>query len=125
MSSVIQNNNDNQNNENNNLKPSSTLNSGKIKIKFGTEADVMENMRIYPNNTVSTTKYNVLTWLPKSLLFQFLRAANIYFLIISILTTFAFSPKNPLSMIGTFALVLILTMLKEGYEVSSIILLLN
>ena len=29
----------------------------------------------------------------------------------------SFSPKNPISMIGTFAAVLIFTMLKEAYEV--------
>ena len=58
----------------------------------------------------------MITLLPKSLLWQFRRAANIYFLIISILTVMPFSPKNPLSMIGTFALVLVFTMFKEAYE---------
>jgi len=32
------------------------------------------------------------------------------------LTLFPFSPKTPASMIGTFACVLIFTMLKEAYE---------
>lgn len=67
-------------------------------------------------NAVRTTKYTFLSWAPLSLLFQFKRAANIYFLIISILTCLSFSPKNPTSMIGTFAFVLIFTMFKELYE---------
>lgn len=35
----------------------------------------------------------MITWFPKSLMIQFLRAANIYFLIITILTAMPFSPK--------------------------------
>lgn len=57
-----------------------------------------------------------MTWAPLSLLFQFKRVANIYFLVISILTCQSFSPKSPGSMIGTFAAVLFFTMLKEAYE---------
>lgn len=68
------------------------------------------------SNKVRTTKYTILTWAPLSLLFQFKRAANVYFLLISILTVMKFSPKNPASMIGTFAMVLVFTMLKEAYE---------
>ena len=68
------------------------------------------------SNRVRTTKYTLLSWAPLSLLFQFKRAANIYFLIISLLTCMSFSPKKPASMIGTFAMVLIFTMLKEAYE---------
>ena len=67
-------------------------------------------------NKVKTTKYELHTWAPLSLGFQFTRAANIYFLVISILTTQEFSPKTPASMIGTFTAVLFFTMLKEAYE---------
>lgn len=45
------------------------------------------------NNKVRTTKYNIISWLPKSILMQFQRIANIYFLIIMILNFFYFSPK--------------------------------
>ena len=61
-------------------------------------------------------RYTALTWAPLSLLFQFKRAANIYFLIITILTAMPFSPKTVASMAGTFVLVLVFTMLKEAYE---------
>ena len=39
----------------------------------------------YKDNTINTTKYNIITFLPKSLLLQFMRFANIYFLIITII----------------------------------------
>lgn len=88
--------------------------SEKRDIAFSAPGRVASNL---PNtNKVITSRYSILTWIPKSLFQQFRRAANIYFLIISILTSMPFSPKNPVSMIGTFAGVLIFTMLKELYE---------
>lgn len=91
----------------------------KIKVIAGTDCeDKKLNNIIFKKNKISTTKYNIVTFLPKSLLMQFRRIANIYFLIISILTCMSFSPKNPVTMIGTFAIVLIFTMIKEGYEVN-------
>lgn len=68
------------------------------------------------SNKVRTTKYTLLTWAPLSLFYQFKRAANVYFLVITVLTTMSFSPKRPVSMIMTFSLVLIFTMFKEAYE---------
>jgi len=44
-------------------------------------------------NRVKTSRYTFWDWIPKSLILQFKRAANIYFLIISILTCLSFSPK--------------------------------
>ena len=68
------------------------------------------------SNRICTAKYNLITWAPKSLLYQFRRVANLYFLIISVLSFMSFSPKSPVSMAGTFAAVLVFTMLKEAYE---------
>jgi len=68
------------------------------------------------SNKVKTSKYSLLTWAPKSLILQFRRAANIYFLVICVLSFFSFSPKSPTSLVGTFAAVLFFTMLKEAYE---------
>jgi phospholipid-transporting ATPase len=76
----------------------------------------MNQFKLFGDNTITTTKYNILTWFPKSLLMQFMRIANVYFLIISILTVMPFSPKNPYSQLATFAIVLIFTMLKEAWE---------
>lgn len=70
----------------------------------------------FSTNSIRTSKYTLLTWAPKSLFFQFQRVANIYFLIISILSAQYFSPKNPFTMAGTFGAVLVFTMFKEAYE---------
>lgn len=70
----------------------------------------------FAGNSIRTSRYTILSWAPKSLIWQFRRSANVYFLIISILTTLSFSPKNPFSMVSTFAAVLVFTMLKEAYE---------
>lgn len=90
----------------------------KIKVEFGKEWHDRPKDQKKKSNHVRTTKYTLLSWAPLSLLFQFKRAANIYFLIISVLTCLEFSPKSPGSMIGTFAAVLVFTMLKEAYEVN-------
>jgi len=87
----------------------------RIQINFG--AGTMQNkLHKFTNNYVSTTKYSLLTFLPKSLIMQFMRVANIYFLVITILTNLSFSPKQPASQIMTFVMVLFFTMVKEGFE---------
>lgn len=75
------------------------------------------------SNTISNTKYNILTWLPKSLLEQFRRIANVYFLVISILmfigtyATYLFqTPLDPYSTVVTLIFVLLVTCIKEGME---------
>jgi len=55
---------------------------------------VNENRMDYPSNSISTSKYNVLNFLPKNLLFQFSKLANIYFVVIFI--HFLSQKKNPL-----------------------------
>ncbi|XP_039064213.1 phospholipid-transporting ATPase 3-like [Hibiscus syriacus] len=40
----------------------------------------------YRGNSISTTKYNFFTFLPKGLYEQFRRVANLYFLMVSILS---------------------------------------
>lgn len=75
------------------------------------------------SNKISTTKYSLLSWLPLSLFEQFRRIANVYFLVTSIIMLIGFyapevftSPLNPYSTIITFAFVLLVTSVKEGYE---------
>jgi phospholipid-transporting ATPase len=84
-----------------------------INIRFGNDIDVIQRKA---SNIIRTTKYTWYSWAPVSLIMQFKRAANVYFLYITILTSMPFSPKAPVSMIGTFALVLFFTMCKELYE---------
>ena len=72
---------------------------------------------------ITTTKYNLITWLPKSVLEQFRRVANVYFLGISILMLIGdyapyifITPLDPYSTLGTLIFVLLVTSFKEGYE---------
>ncbi|KAJ2611096.1 phospholipid transporting ATPase [Coemansia sp. RSA 1365] len=71
----------------------------------------------YAPNHIRTAKYTVLSFVPKNLLEQFRRAANIYFLFLLILQ---FIPAVTTGMPGLSALALFtivaLTMAKDGYE---------
>ncbi|ETW06505.1 hypothetical protein, variant 3 [Aphanomyces invadans] len=70
----------------------------------------------FRGNRIHTAKYTLLTFVPKNLFEQFRRVANIYFLVLSVLTSMPFSPKNPVSLIGTFMAVLMFSAAKEAYE---------
>ena len=105
---------DNQSNALETERRDSSFNSRKICIQFGQNNPNINDNYIFGNNTIKTTKYNAFTLIPKNLFFQFMRASNIYFLIVSILTFMPFSPKEPVSMIGTFLFVLIFTMIKDA-----------
>lgn len=75
------------------------------------------NTKVFPSNYISTSKYSLITFFPKSLLLQFKRYANIYFLIIAILQSIAIiSPLNPFTALAPFVFVIGLSMLREGYE---------
>lgn len=71
----------------------------------------------YPNNYISTTKYNIITFFPKSLFDQFKRVANIYFLITAVLQSIPqISPLNAFSAIAPLVFVLAVSMIREGVE---------
>lgn len=70
----------------------------------------------YCSNYISTTRYNVVTFLPKAFFEQFRRVANIYFLVAAVCSLFSFSPFTPLSMIAPLAFVLGVSMAKEAIE---------
>ncbi|CAI7906865.1 unnamed protein product [Closterium sp. NIES-54] len=70
----------------------------------------------YKNNGVSTTKYSFLTFLPKGLFEQFRRVANLYFLLIAILSTTPVSPVNPITNVLPLVLVLMVSLIKEAFE---------
>ncbi|GJN88512.1 hypothetical protein Rhopal_001478-T1 [Rhodotorula paludigena] len=71
----------------------------------------------FDSNQVLTSKYNIVTFLPRNLLEQFRRVANIFFLVLVILQFFPrFTTVNPgLSALPLIA-VLFITALKDGYE---------
>ncbi|KAL8161555.1 hypothetical protein V2J09_013044 [Rumex salicifolius] len=70
----------------------------------------------YKGNSVSTTKYNILTFLPKGLFEQFRRVANLYFLMISILSSTPISPVSPITNVIPLSIVLLISLIKEAFE---------
>ncbi|KAF0682476.1 Aste57867_25428 [Aphanomyces stellatus] len=76
----------------------------------------LNEMQKFRGNKIHTAKYTLVTFLPKNLFEQMRRVANFYFLVLSVLTSMPFSPKNPVSLIGTFVIVLAFSALKEAYE---------
>ncbi|KAJ9563811.1 hypothetical protein OSB04_008971 [Centaurea solstitialis] len=67
-------------------------------------------------NSVSTTKYNLLTFLPKGLYEQFRRVANLYFLAISCLSFTPVSPVSPVTNVIPLSIVLFVSLIKEAFE---------
>jgi phospholipid-transporting ATPase len=68
-------------------------------------------------NAVSTTKYNIITFLPKALLFQFFRLANVYFLVIAIIQSIRIiSPLSPATAVAPLAVVLSVSLIREAIE---------
>nr|XP_029119607.1 phospholipid-transporting ATPase 3 [Elaeis guineensis] len=70
----------------------------------------------FKGNSISTTKYNILTFLPKGLFEQFRRVANLYFLMISVLSTTPISPVSPITNVLPLSLVLLVSLVKEAFE---------
>ena len=76
-----------------------------------------ENKKLYESNYISTTRYTLINFLPKSIMKQFTRYANIYFLVVASLQSIpAISPLNPLSSIFPLSFVIFLSVLREGVE---------
>ena len=71
----------------------------------------------FKNNSVNTKKYSIFTFIPKSLLYQFVRLANVYFLVCAILQSIRqVSPLGPESAIIPIVVVLSASILREGIE---------
>lgn len=71
----------------------------------------------YADNYIKTSKYNVITFLPKNLFEQFQRLANFYFLILLILQVIPqISSLTPVTTIVPLVAVLCLTALKDAID---------
>ncbi|EGG24874.1 P-type ATPase [Cavenderia fasciculata] len=70
----------------------------------------------YCSNWISTTKYSILTFIPKNLFEQFCRVANLYFLFILILSYTPVSPVLPGPSTINLGIVLLVNACKEAYE---------
>jgi len=69
------------------------------------------------NNLITTTKYNFITFIPKSLLFQFFRLSNVYFLFTAIIQSIPLiSPLTSLTAIIPLIFVLGVSMIREAIE---------
>ncbi|KAJ7171938.1 phospholipid-translocating ATPase [Mycena filopes] len=73
--------------------------------------------KVYTSNQVITSKYTLITFLPRNLLEQFRRVANVFFLAIAILQFFhKFSTISPGLVIFPLLVVLSITAGKDAYE---------
>jgi len=71
----------------------------------------------YVDNFVKSSIYTWYDFLPKCLLFQFRRYANIYFLCVTIIQCIPeLSPLNPITAVFPFLFVLCISMIREGFE---------
>ena len=71
----------------------------------------------FKDNRIETTKYNCITFLPKALILQFIRLANIYFLVSAILQCIPIiSPLEPASAVVPLVIVLSVSIIREGIE---------
>ncbi|KAF5331003.1 hypothetical protein D9619_005242 [Psilocybe cf. subviscida] len=77
----------------------------------------VQRQHVYQTNQVITSKYTLITFLPRNLLEQFRRVANIYFLGIAVLQFFPkFSTIAPGVVILPLIVILAITAAKDGYE---------
>jgi len=94
----------------------STEGAGEAEGSGGKAADAWASPPHYCSNSISTTEYSVLTFLPKALYEQFRRVANLYFLFGAILSLTPLSPYQAASLIALLILVVGLPMTKEAFE---------
>ena len=71
----------------------------------------------FKNNKIDTTKYNIFTFLPKGLLYQFMRLANVYFLFTAILQCIpVISPLGSATALFPIIFVLAVSLIREAFE---------
>ena len=72
---------------------------------------------IFKNNKVRLAKYNLITFLPQALVVQFMRLANVYFLIVAVIQSIPLiSPLTPVTAVGPLLFVLLGSLIREGWE---------
>ncbi|URE48277.1 E1-E2 ATPase [Musa troglodytarum] len=90
---------------------------GFSRVAYANEPDCFEaGILNYGSNYVSTTKYTLATFFPKSLFEQFRRVANIYFLFTGCLSFTPLAPYSAISAILPLIVVIGATMAKEAIE---------
>lgn len=89
--------------------------TGDSEIIFHTGDETFQK-GMQPNNYVRTTRYTPLTFIPLTLLENFQRFANIYFLIMAVLSFLPWSPITSVVQILPMLFVIAVSMLKSGIE---------
>ncbi|KAG6619942.1 Phospholipid-transporting ATPase [Phytophthora cinnamomi] len=89
----------------------------KVHLNNDEENERLRREGRYTDNYVTTSKYTIVSFIPK-MLFEFFRViANCYFLVISILqVATTWSPTNKYTTAGPLVIVLIVSMIKQGIE---------
>lgn len=76
----------------------------------------------FPQNTIVSSRYNIINFFPKSLFEQFRRLANVYFLVLGIIAAVAANTNyyetavQPEGILGPMVLVVLISIIKEGIE---------
>ncbi|XP_038214547.1 probable phospholipid-transporting ATPase IF [Zerene cesonia] len=68
------------------------------------------------HNKIRTSKYTLLTFLPKNLSEQLRRIVNFYFLIVTVISVVIDSPVSPFTSIAPLTFMVFVTAVKQGYE---------
>ncbi|EGR30477.1 p-type ATPase, putative [Ichthyophthirius multifiliis] len=90
--------------------------SNKITVYLNNRLQNQQNS-LYFTNEIRTSKYTWWNFAPKSLILQFMRAANLYFLSATIVQCInIISPLSPFSAIGPLVLVLCVSLSREAIE---------
>ena len=100
-------------------KPSSISNiaSKSKEYKFHINDHNANKGKKFKNNKVTTTKYNLFTFLPKTLIYQYYRPEKIYYLIMIVLENIpVITPIIPISTMVPYLIVLIISIIREGVE---------
>ncbi len=76
-----------------------------------------KKFKMKKTNKISTTKYNIITFIPKSLIIQFIKLSNVYFLFTAIIQSIKIiSPLTSFSAILPLIFVLLVSMIRELFE---------
>ncbi len=77
----------------------------------------VHSFNTYGTNLVQTSKYTKLNFIPKAIILQFNRLANVYFLITAVLQCIdVISSLSPFSAIAPFVLVIVISIIREAVE---------
>lgn len=91
--------------------------AGYSRVVYCNDPGCLEAMQLdYRGNAISTTRYTVANFIPKSLFEQFRRVANVFFLIVGIVSFSPLAPFRAVSALLPLIVVVVATMIKEAFE---------